>query len=81
MAGKSNSRRRRNALAAEREDYFVVVVPFLPLAEADVAFLSWLESAGLTRSDLAPRDVMIDTGEGDAGPVRRYRVCREAMTR
>ena len=79
MVGKSNSKRSLRPQRAERWDYFVTVVDFLPLRDADDAFRSWLVEHGLRRDDLDQRDVHIDTGSGDGGTVRRYRVHRDAI--
>lgn len=79
MVGKSNSRRSLRPHRAERWDYFVTVVDFLPLKDADDAFRGWLVEHGLRRDDLDQRDVLIDTGSGDGGTVRRYLVHRDAI--
>lgn len=81
MAGKSGSRRSLRPHRAERWDYFVTIVDFRPLKEADDAFRAWLAEHRLDRADIGERNVVIDTGRGEAGPVRRYRVHRDAVPR
>lgn len=81
MPGKSGSRRSWRRLAATHEDYLETVVDWLPLHDADRAFQRWLDESGLRRRDIAPRDLRIDTGRGETGSVRRYRVHLDVIRR
>jgi hypothetical protein len=74
MAGTSGSKRKRHPHPADRTDYMVTVVEFSTLREADDAFERWLTEHNLTRDAINPRDLRIDTGRGEGGDVRRYRV-------
>jgi len=59
----------------DRQDYFMVVVPFMPEEEADKAFAAWLAEQDLRPGDLASRDLIVDTARSRDGRVRRrYRV-------
>lgn len=79
MAGKSSSKRSEKAHRAYRSDYFVTVVEFAPLKEADNAFRAWLATNGLSQDDIDSADLLVDTGRGELGDVRRYRVFRDAL--
>ena len=79
VPGKSGSHRSRSGWRAEREDYFVEVVPWMPIPDADQAFRTWLESFGLLQYGLPPKDVAVDSEQGESGELRRYRVFRDAI--
>lgn len=81
VPGKSSSRRSQKAHPSERTDYFETVVDFLPVKEADASFKVWLRDHGLSRDQLQEKDVWIDTGTGETGPVRRYRIFRDVIPR
>ena len=46
MPGKSGSR-KTDRTSTDREDYFIVVVPFMRFADADEAFRLWQTEAGV----------------------------------
>ena len=58
----------------------MTVVDFAPLKQADDGFRAWLAEHGLARDDIDDDDLLIDTGRGDGGSVRRYRVHRDALS-
>jgi hypothetical protein len=55
------------------------IVDFLPVAEADASWQLWLSSG--PEGSLRPEDILIDTGRGATGDVRRYRVKDAVMVR
>ena len=55
------------------------IVDFLPVAEADASWQLWLSSG--REGSPRPEDILIDTGRGDTGDVRRYRVKDAVMVR
>lgn len=79
MPGKSHGHGWTKKFSAVRSDYFVTVVDFAPAAEADGAFRFWLVEHRLDRDDIAPGDLVIDSGRSEVGIVRRYRVHRDAI--
>ncbi len=55
------------------DESYEVIVDFQPRNDADRAFEIWLERRGITRADIDPEALIIDTGRGlDGRDVRRY---------
>lgn len=81
VAGRRRTESERRGENVHHADELVTVVDFQPLHRADAEFESWLDDGGLGRSDFGPRDLVIDTGPGETGSVRRYRVHVDALRR
>lgn len=79
VPGKSHGRGWTRKFPAVRSDYFVTIVDFAPAAEADGAFRAWLVEHHLDRDDIAPGDLVIDTGRSEGRIVRQYRVHRDVI--
>jgi hypothetical protein len=62
-----------------RVEAWTTVIDFLPVADADASWQQWLSShQGIV---LRPEDILIDTGRGDTGDIRRYRISESVMAR
>jgi len=62
----------------DRSD-FEVVVDFTKVETAERAFDQWLAARGRARDEFAPDDVLVDTGRGSDGDIRRYSIRRSAL--
>jgi hypothetical protein len=58
---------------------WTTVIDFLPVADADASWQRWLSSHH--GSLLRPEDILIDTGRGNTGDIRRYRIKESVMAR
>lgn len=79
VPGKSHGHGWTKKFSAVRSDYFVTVVDFAPVAEADGAFRAWLVEHRLDRDDIAPGDLVTDSRRSEGRIVRRYRVHSDAI--
>lgn len=56
---------------------FETIVDSMPETEANKAWLTWLRTHDIGKVN--PEDILIDTGKGENGSFRRYRINKSKM--